>query len=62
VVLVGLSMGGGTAVDTALEHPELVRALVVSGVGTSQPRFTDPWTLDVLTRWQAVLAASDAEA
>ncbi|WP_420714398.1 alpha/beta fold hydrolase [Streptomyces sp. NRRL WC-3744] len=32
-VLVGISMGGGTAVDTALEHPELVRAVVVSGVG-----------------------------
>lgn len=53
-------MGGGIAVDTALEHPDLVRALVVSGA--SQPRFTDPWTLDVLTRWQAALAAGDADA
>jgi pimeloyl-ACP methyl ester carboxylesterase len=61
-VLVGLSMGGGTAVDAALEHPDLVRALVVSGVGTSQPRFTDPWTLDVLNRWRTALAAGDADA
>ncbi|MFI0982315.1 alpha/beta fold hydrolase [Streptomyces sp. NPDC021093] len=44
-VLVGLSMGGGTAVDVALEHPELVRALVVSGIGTSELEFSDPWVL-----------------
>jgi pimeloyl-ACP methyl ester carboxylesterase len=61
-VLVGLSMGGGTAVDTALEYPDMVRALVVSGVGTSQPRFADPWTLEVLNKWQAALAAGDADA
>ncbi|MET7433034.1 MULTISPECIES: alpha/beta fold hydrolase [Streptomyces] len=47
-VLVGVSMGGGTAVDTALEHPELVRAVVVSGVGTSEPYFENPWSLEVL--------------
>ncbi|MBG7697666.1 alpha/beta hydrolase [Streptomyces sp. MC1] len=44
-VLVGVSMGGGTAVDTALEHPELVRAVVVCGVGTSEPYFENPWSL-----------------
>lgn len=43
MTLVGLSFGGGVAVDTALEHPELVSALVVSGTGTSEPEFTDPW-------------------
>lgn len=58
--LVGLSMGGGTAVDTALEHPHLVEALVVSGAGTSEPTFTDPWTLDVLATWQRTQAAGDA--
>jgi pimeloyl-ACP methyl ester carboxylesterase len=36
-VLIGVSMGAATATDTALEHPELVRALVVSGAGTSGP-------------------------
>lgn len=60
-VLVGLSMGGGTAVDTALEHPDLVRALVVSGVGTSEPEFRDPWSKEVLARWGRALAAGDVE-
>lgn len=60
-VLFGLSMGGGTAVDVALEHPSRVRALVVSGTGTSEPRFTDPWTLEVLRAWARTQAAGDAE-
>lgn len=61
-VLIGLSMGGATAVDTALEHPDLVEALVVSGVGTSEPAFTDPWTTRVWSEWNAALAAGDFEA
>ncbi|MEU9605885.1 alpha/beta hydrolase [Streptomyces sp. NPDC048057] len=60
VVVVGLSMGGGIATDTALEHPDLVRALVVSGVGTSEPDFGDPWTTGVLADFQRALAAGDA--
>jgi pimeloyl-ACP methyl ester carboxylesterase len=52
-VIVGLSMGGGVAVDTALEHPGLVAGLVVSGTGTSEPTFTDPWVLDVFAEWKA---------
>ncbi|WP_424863804.1 alpha/beta fold hydrolase [Streptomyces sp. MMS24-I29] len=60
-VLVGVSMGGGTAVDTALEHPELVRAVVVSGVGTSEPYFEDPWSLEVLGEQNDALAAGDIE-
>lgn len=32
-VVVGVSMGAGVAVETALEHPDLVRALVISGGG-----------------------------
>ncbi|GAA2254058.1 hydrolase [Streptomyces ruber] len=58
-VLVGLSMGGATAVDCALEHPELVRAVVVSGVGTSEPVFEDPWALDVIAAQGRALAAGD---
>ncbi|MGV9314942.1 alpha/beta fold hydrolase [Streptomyces sp. NPDC003691] len=58
-VLVGLSMGGSIATDTALEHPALVRALVVSGVGTSEPDFRDPWTTGVLTDFQRALAGGD---
>lgn len=60
-ILVGLSMGGGTAVDTALEHPDRVAALVVSGTGTSQPEFTDPWVLDILAMWQRAQQAADAD-
>lgn len=60
-VLVGVSMGGGTAVDAALEHPELVRAVVVSGVGTSEPYFEDPWSLEVLGEQNEALAAGDIE-
>lgn len=59
--LVGLSMGGATAVDTALEHPRLVHALVVSGVGTGEPTFTDPWTLDVLAALQRAAEARDVD-
>ncbi|GII05196.1 alpha/beta fold hydrolase [Planobispora takensis] len=61
-VLVGVSMGASTAVDTALEHPGLVGAVVVSGAGTSEPYFTDPWTTRALTAWHAAMAAGDLEA
>ena len=61
-VLVGVSMGAGTAVDTALEYPELVSALVVTGAGTSEPYFTDPWTTAALAGWQAAMAAGDLAA
>jgi 3-oxoadipate enol-lactonase len=60
-VLVGLSMGGGTAVDVALEHPQRVSGIVVSGTGTSEPDFRDPWVLDLLTTWQRTQEAGDAE-
>lgn len=61
-VLVGLSMGGGAATDTALEHPDLVRAIVVSGTATSVPTFTDPWVLGILQEWQRAIAERDAAA
>lgn len=60
-VLAGVSMGAATAVDTALEHPDLVRALVVSGAGTSEPEFDDPWTLGVLAAQARALGAGDIE-
>lgn len=59
-VIAGLSMGAGIAVDTALEYPHLVRALVVSGAGTSEPEFTDPWTVKVLSDLASSIAAGDA--
>ncbi|GAA2830448.1 alpha/beta hydrolase [Kitasatospora paracochleata] len=53
-VLVGVSMGAMIGVDTAVEHPELVRALVVSGRGIGEPDPSDPWTA---ARGQAQFAA-----
>ncbi|WP_051342793.1 alpha/beta fold hydrolase [Pseudonocardia spinosispora] len=58
--LVGLSMGAGTAVDTALDHPELVSRVVVCGAGTSAARFSDPWTLSVLAEWERTQRELDA--
>lgn len=61
-ILVGVSMGASIAVDTALEHPELVRAVVVSGAGTSEPYFNDPWTTKTWAMWQSAMAAGDLDA
>ncbi|MFM9370821.1 alpha/beta fold hydrolase [Streptomyces sp. Da 82-17] len=61
-VLVGVSMGGGTAVDVALEHPELVRALVVTAAGTSEAVFADPWVLGVQAEQQRAFEAGDPAA
>jgi pimeloyl-ACP methyl ester carboxylesterase len=56
-----MSMGAAIAVDTALEHPGLVRALAVSGAGTSEPEYRDPWTKDFGVRRQAALEAGDID-
>lgn len=61
-VLIGVSMGAGAAVDTALEHPETVAGLVLSGAGTNEPSFTDPWALGLLARLQAAVEARDPAA
>jgi 3-oxoadipate enol-lactonase len=39
--LIGLSMGGGLAVDFTLEHPEMVDALITVGAGVSGFKFGD---------------------
>ncbi|HET9380820.1 MAG TPA: alpha/beta fold hydrolase [Streptomyces sp.] len=61
-VLVGVSMGAVTAVGTALEHPELVRALVVSGGGGDERPFTEPWSRQAQAAQFEALAAGDIEA
>lgn len=61
VVVVGLSMGGGTAVDLAVERPDRVEALVVSGTGTSAPDFRDPWVLETFGMWQTAVEQQDPE-
>jgi pimeloyl-ACP methyl ester carboxylesterase len=58
-ILVGVSMGAATATDTALEHPDLVRALVVSGAGTSEPEYADGWTHENLAAIWAALMGGD---
>lgn len=61
-VLAGVSMGGGTAVDVALEHPDRCAALVVTGTGTSEPVFTDPWAVAAFADWKAAEDGGDPEA
>ncbi|MFE9450179.1 alpha/beta fold hydrolase [Streptomyces sp. NPDC006739] len=61
-VLVGISMGAMIAVGTALEHPQLARALVISGGGTDEREFTDPWSQQAWTTQFQALAAGDIEA
>jgi pimeloyl-ACP methyl ester carboxylesterase len=55
----GVSLGASVAVDLALEAPELVTELVVSGAGASGAEFRDPATLDMLARWAAAEQAGD---
>ncbi len=67
-VLVGLSMGAAAAVDTALEHPGLVRAVVACSAGATrhaglgQGDFRDPWLRDRFAALHAAARAWDAEA
>lgn len=58
-VLIGTSMGAAAAVDTALEHPDLVRALVISGAGTNEPAFDSPEALALLRRVDEAVTAQD---
>jgi pimeloyl-ACP methyl ester carboxylesterase len=62
VVLAGVSMGAMIAIDTALEHPELVRALVVSGRGVGDADLTDPWAARLHEAQFTALAAGDLKA
>jgi pimeloyl-ACP methyl ester carboxylesterase len=59
-IVVGLSMGGAAAIDTALEHPDVVGALVVSGCGAGTPRFNDPWLLGIQAEWDRAQREADA--
>lgn len=61
-VPIGVSMGGGTAADLALEHPDRVAALVVAGTGTSEPEFSDPWVLQAFADWKEAEQGTDLDA
>jgi pimeloyl-ACP methyl ester carboxylesterase len=58
-VLVGLCMGAAVATDTALEHPELTRAVVVSGAGTSAFEYKDARLLERQPRSARLLNTGD---
>ncbi|QOV40353.1 alpha/beta hydrolase [Streptomyces ferrugineus] len=61
-VLVGACMGAAVVTDTALEYPELVRAVVVSGGGTSAFEYSDPWTKERAAESARMLGAGDVAA
>ncbi|MCX4766839.1 alpha/beta hydrolase [Streptomyces sp. NBC_01275] len=58
-VLVGVCMGAAVVTDTVIEHPELARAVVVAGGGTSAFEHTDPWTRERAAESARLLAAGD---
>ncbi len=59
-VIGGLSMGGNVALNLALAHPEMVRALLVcdTGAGSDEP---DEWARKV-RRWIGMLESQGVEA
>ncbi|MEV0246805.1 alpha/beta hydrolase [Nocardia sp. NPDC050712] len=61
-VLVGVSMGAMIAIDAAIEYPELVDGLVVSGRGIGEPEFRDRWSREVATIQEDALARRDVAA
>ncbi len=62
VVAVGISMGGSTAGDLALEHPQRVAGILVGGTGTSEIEFTDPWAVKAFADWRDAESGSSTQA
>jgi pimeloyl-ACP methyl ester carboxylesterase len=60
--LVGLSLGGRTAIDAALAYPPMVDALVLVAPGMSGMEFRDPFILSEGERTRAAADAHDHEA
>jgi pimeloyl-ACP methyl ester carboxylesterase len=54
---VGCSMGGATVVDFALEHPEMVTALVLVGSGVSGLNDPSQLSVDTIKHWTELLNA-----
>ncbi|MDO0909923.1 alpha/beta hydrolase [Streptomyces sp. DT2A-34] len=59
-VLAGVCMGAAVATDTVLEYPELARAVVVSGGGTSAFEYSDAWTRERVAESARMLGEGDA--
>ena len=60
-VLAGVSMGGAVAGDTAMEYPELVRGIVLSGASVSDFQYTNEATRKVVTESARTLHSGDIE-
>jgi 3-oxoadipate enol-lactonase len=54
-VFVGCSMGGATVVDFALEHPEMVKAIVLVGSGVSGLNDPKELSADSIKHWTEFL-------
>jgi pimeloyl-ACP methyl ester carboxylesterase len=60
-VLVGVSMGGAVAGDTAIEYPELVRGIVLSGASVSDFQYTYEVTRQIVAESHRTLHSGDIE-
>lgn len=60
-VLVGVSMGGAIAGDTAIEYPELVRGIVLSGASASDFQYTHEAMRTVVEESRRTLESGDVE-
>lgn len=59
--VVGVSMGGAIAGDLAIEYPELVRGIVLSGASVSDFQYTHEATRKVVEESQRTLHSGDIE-
>jgi 3-oxoadipate enol-lactonase len=59
--LVGCSMGGATAIDFTLEHPEMVTALVPVGAGVSGWNEWSAESIDAYNQMMALVQKGDVE-
>ena len=57
--LVGLSLGGRTAIDFALAYPHMVETLVAVSPGVSGADFKDPIIMEHMKESQAAIKAQD---
>ncbi|MEU0885781.1 alpha/beta hydrolase [Lentzea sp. NPDC005914] len=60
--LVGQAMGGTTALDTALDHPDRVRGIVISGCGASDQYWQSPFIVDLLKLQMEAALRRDTDA
>ncbi|MFI9833078.1 alpha/beta fold hydrolase [Streptomyces sp. NPDC051913] len=60
-VLAGVSMGGAIAGDTAIEYPELVRGIVLSGASVSDFQYTYDTTREIVAESARTLHSGDIE-